>query len=169
MPRLTKDQWAAARIKWESDPSLTFEALAGELKVSRVAVSKRASTDGWQRTTDLRTLAQLAHAKSDAREVTAKVSPEVTRETIAARDAAVDLRADVIDRHKADLARHRTLHSDEEQAADLEACKRAKMSMEALTLRHKAERAAYGLDEAAVSQAPQGPDWTALVRSKSEA
>jgi transcriptional regulator with XRE-family HTH domain len=169
MPRLTQDQWAAARIKWEADPTLTFEALGQELGVSRVAVSKRASNEGWERVTDLRTLAQLAHAKSDAREVTAKVTPEVTRERASARDDAVDLRADVIDRHKADLARHRTLHSDEEQAADFEAGRRAKITMEVLSLRHKAERAAYGLDEAATTQAPAGPDWTALVRQKSDA
>lgn len=147
MARLTADQWKSARVKWESDPTLTFGVIAAELGVSRVAVSKRAGVEKWERVNDLATLAKLAHARSDAREVTAKVTVEVTEETIDARDAAVDLRADVIDRHKADLAQHRRLHTAEEMAADLEAGKRAKIAIEVVALRHKAERAAYGLDD----------------------
>lgn len=166
MPRLTRDQWAAARIKWEADPKLTFEAVGVLMGVSRVAVSKRASSEGWERITDMHTLAQLAHARSDAREVTAKVTPELSPETIDARNAAVDLRADVIDRHKADMARHRALHNDEAQAEDLEACKRAKLSIEVLAIRHKVERDAYGLNEAATQQAPAEPEWTVLIGQK---
>lgn len=155
MARLTADQWKAARIKWESDPSLTFEDIGKDNGVSRVAVSKKAAAEKWERVSDLQTLAKLAHARSDAREVTSKVSSQVTPETIDARDAAVDLRADVLDRHKADLARHRHLHADEAMAADLEAGKRAKISMEVLALRHKAERSAYGLDEASTVASSQ--------------
>jgi len=166
VPRLTVDQWAAARIKWESDPTVTFEAVGLLMGVSRVAVSKRAKSDGWERITDLRTLAQLAHARSDAREVTAKVAPELSSATINARDAAVDLRADIIDRHKADMARHRALHSDDRQAEDLEACKRAKLSIEVLAIRHKVERDAYGLNESATQQAPAEPEWTVLIGQK---
>lgn len=33
MARLTKDQWAEARIKWESDPTLTFENLCKSARV----------------------------------------------------------------------------------------------------------------------------------------
>lgn len=166
MPRLTADQWAAARVKWESDPTITFEAVGQLMGVSRVAVSKRASAEGWERVTDLHTLAQLAHARSDAREVAAKVTPELTPETIDARNAAVDLRADIIDRHKADMARHRVLHSDAAQAEDLEACKRAKLSIEVLAIRHKIERDAYGLNEAATTQVPPEPEWTVLIGQK---
>ena len=155
MARLTAEQWKAARIKWESDPSLTFEDIGKDNGVSRVAVSKKAASEKWERVNDLQTLAKLAHARSDAREVTSKVSSQVTPETIDARDAAVDLRADLLDRHKADLARHRHLHTDEAMAADLEAGRRAKISMEVLVLRHKAERSAYGLDEASTISSSQ--------------
>ena len=172
MARLTADQWKAARIKWESDPSLTFEDIAKDNGVSRVAVSKKAAAEKWERVNDLQTLAKLAHARSDAREVTAKVTAQVTPETIDARDAAVDLRADVLDRHKADLARHRILHTDEVMAADLEAGRRAKISMEVLALRHKAERAAYGLDEASnapSSQSDAGMETLASLMRKHKA
>lgn len=172
MARLTADQWKAARIKWESDPSLTFEDIGKANGVSRVAVSKKAAAEKWERVNDLQTLAKLAHARSDAREVTAKVSSQVTPETIDAREAAVDLRADVLDRHKADLARHRTLHTDEAMAADMEAGRRAKISMEVLALRHKAERSAYGLDEAsnvANSQNDSGMETLASLMRKHKA
>ena len=172
MARLSADQWKAARIKWESDPSLTFEDIAKDNGVSRVAISKRANSEKWERVNDLQTLAKLAHARSDAREVTAKVSAQVTPETIDAREAAVDLRADVLDRHKADLARHRHLHTDEAMATDLEAGRRAKISMEVLALRHKAERSAYGLDEAstvASSQNDAGMETLASLMRKHKA
>ena len=53
----------------------------------------------------------------------------------------------MLDRHKADMAQHRALHKDADQARDLEACKSAKLSIEVLAIRHKVERDAYGLND----------------------
>lgn len=165
MPRLTADQWAAARVKWEADPTLTFAALAGELGCSHVAVSMRSKKEHWQRCPDLRTLAELAHAESDAREA-AKLTPQLSPESAKTRAAAVDLRADVIDRHKADWAEHRQHFGIGDIAADFDTGKSAKISAEMLSIRQKGERAAYGLDEAATTQAPPEPDWTVLIGQK---
>lgn len=164
MPRLTADQWAAARIRWEADPALTFGALAGSLGVSHAAVGQRARKDGWQRTPDLRSIADRAQLKADVRE-RAKLSPHLSDESTktATRELAEDIRADVIERHRADWAEHRTCFKIGDIAADFETGKSAKISAEMLAIRQKGERAAYGLDDGATSQAPPEPEWTVLI------
>lgn len=49
MARLSKEQWEAARARWEGEPDLTFGQLAKDLDVSRPAVSKRAADEGWEK------------------------------------------------------------------------------------------------------------------------
>jgi hypothetical protein len=49
MARLSKEQWEAARIRWESDLSLSFEALANSLGVSKAAVVQFSKRNGWVR------------------------------------------------------------------------------------------------------------------------
>jgi predicted transcriptional regulator len=49
MARLTKEQWAEARARWESDKRDGFAWLSDELGVSRPAVSKMASSQGWSK------------------------------------------------------------------------------------------------------------------------
>jgi hypothetical protein len=54
MARLSKEQWAAARERWESDSLEGFSWLADELLsngvyVSRVAISKYANRHGWEK------------------------------------------------------------------------------------------------------------------------
>lgn len=47
MARLSKEEWAAARQKWEADPRPGFDWLAAELGVSRQSVSEMAHRKGW--------------------------------------------------------------------------------------------------------------------------
>jgi DNA-binding XRE family transcriptional regulator len=49
MARLTKEQWAEARARWESDTSLSFEALANSIGVSKPAVVQFSKRNGWVR------------------------------------------------------------------------------------------------------------------------
>lgn len=49
MPRLTKDQWSAARIEWESDSTVNDSMLAEKYGISQQAVTKKRIQDGWQR------------------------------------------------------------------------------------------------------------------------
>lgn len=45
----TKDQYAAARLDYESDPTCTFKILGEDLGVSAQAVQKRAKKEGWEK------------------------------------------------------------------------------------------------------------------------
>lgn len=166
MPRLSADLWAAARIKWEADPTLTFVTLGKELGLSDEGVRKRCKAEQWERRPDLRTLADLAHARSDAREVGAKVGAKVGSPTSKSRDAAVDIRADVIDRHKADWAEHRQHFTIGAIAKNFDLGKSAKISSEMLLNRQKGECDAYGLNAAGTQQAPAEPEWAVLIGQK---
>lgn len=158
MARLTKDQWAEARIKWEADPTLTFEALGKALGCSHAAVGQTAKKQNWQRAPDMRSIADRAQLKADAREKS-KLSAETLAEsfkktgieTFDARELAEDIRADVIERHRADWAVHREHFKTADIAANFEIGKSAKISAEMLAIRQKGERASYGLDEASSS------------------
>lgn len=165
MPRLTKDQWAEARVQWEADPTLTFESLGKTLAVSREAVGQRARKDGWQRDPSLHDVARRAQFKADQREASSKVPAEVPggRLKTDSRALAEDIRADVIERHRADWAEHRQLFATSDIAANFEIGKSAKISAEMLSIRQRGERDAYGLSEAATQQTPPEPDWAVLI------
>jgi hypothetical protein len=142
--RPSKDAWADARRTWEADPTETFESVSKTIGVSRVAVSKKASTEGWERVQSLHKIVEKAHLQAD--KVTPKlfdVSGDAAKSTVA---AAIDIRADLLEKHREDWRDHRNLFTLEEIALEFDIGKSAKISAEMLTLRQKGERAAYGLD-----------------------
>ena len=99
----------------------------------------------------LREVVERAHFKADRRELDAKLDGQLDAgsskvPTAASAAAAEDLRADVIERHRADWSEHRKLFTLQEIKDDFEQGKAAKISAEMLALRQKGERAAYGLD-----------------------
>lgn len=150
--------WADARLKWESDPRENWESIARWIAtqgpaVTRVAVSKRADKEGWARPQNLRDIAQSAHLRADAREVAAKVSLEAAKVAAETRaqavaEVAIDVRADVLERHRQDWNRHRELFTLDAIHDQFEVGKSAKISAEMLTLRQRGERAAYGIEDA---------------------
>lgn len=146
MARLTASQWLEARQKWEADPSLTFESLADKLGLSRQAVSKRANAEGWAKVGALRQAAEKAQFKADGK--VAQVAGATSKKDAAATfEASVEIRADVIDRHRVDWAEHRKNFAIAEIKEDFENGKKAKISAEMLLIRQKGERAAYGLED----------------------
>jgi hypothetical protein len=146
MARLTADQWQDARQQWEADLSLTFEALADKLQLSRQAVSKKAKSDSWSKVGSLRVVAERAQLKADGK--VAQVAGATTKKDQAATfEASVEIRADVIDRHRSDWAEHRKHFKMVELHKDFENGKKAKITAEMLMIRQKGERAAYGLEE----------------------
>lgn len=148
--RPSHDAWQSARAKWEADPAESYESVAKVLGVSKQAVGKRAKEEGWEKTATLRSIVERAHFKADQREVDAKVDGEVdpsTTKRLASREAAEDIRADVIERHRADWAEHRALFALGEIKDKFDAGKSAKISAEMLALRQKGERAAYGIED----------------------
>lgn len=155
MARLTADQWHDARQKWEADPTATFESLAPGYGVSRQAMSKKAKGDGWSKVGALRKVAERAQLKADGK--VAQVAGATSKsDEQATFDASVEIRADVIDRHRSDWAEHRKLFPLTEIKATFETGKQAKISAEMVLIRQKGERAAYGLEEAGGGNTPPG-------------
>ena len=129
---------------------LTFEGLADRVKLSRQAVSKRAATEGWSKVGSLRQASERAQFKADGK--VAQVAGATTKKDVAATfEASIEIRADVIDRHRVDWAEHRKSFAVADVKKDFENGKKAKISAEMLLIRHKGERAAYGLDDAAAA------------------
>lgn len=145
MPRLTQDQWAAARIKWEADPTLTFEALAVALSVARPVVSRRAKAEGWKQVGALKGINERAQVRADAAEGTQSGTPyQSKKESI---DASVDLRSKLIQSHRAEWRKHAGLYPLESIKAEFDEGRKAKISAEMLAIRQKGERLAWGLDD----------------------
>lgn len=159
--RPSKDQWTQARQTWEADSSQSFESIAKTLGCSRVAVSKRADREGWERVQNLRQIVEKAQRKADTKRA-AKVAPKVTGDASVTTEVsaetskaetvaqAIDVRAEVIEKHRNDWDDHRELFPLTEIKANFEVGKQAKISAEMLMIRQKGERAAYGLDVADV-------------------
>lgn len=145
-PRPTADAWADARRRWEADPKENFETIGKSLGVSRVAASKRAAKEGWERVQSLRQIVEKAQLQADSK-VTAKLSQVTEEERKEATVAqAINKRADVLVQHRGDWEEHRELFPLTEIKQDFEVGKQAKISAEMLMIRQKGERAAYGLD-----------------------
>lgn len=143
--RPSQEAWAEARTRWEADPKENFETIGQAMGVSRVAVSKRAAKEGWERVKTLRQIVQKAQLQAD--KVSAKVSEVSGAPLKSAAELAVDVRSDVLERHRADWAEHRKFFGLDEIKEDFDNGKKAKISAEMLLIRQKGERAAYGLDE----------------------
>lgn len=146
MARLTSDQWQEARQAWEADPTLTFEGLAERLGLSRQAVSKKAKGENWTKVGALRKVAEKAQLQADCKvaQVAGATAKNAEQATF---DASVEIRADVIDRHRSDWAEHRKLFTLKDIKDKFEAGKQAKISAEMLMIRQRGERAAYGLED----------------------
>jgi hypothetical protein len=143
--RPNKDAWANARKRWEADPKENFETIGQSLGVSRVAASKQAAKDGWQRVKSLRAIAQKAQLQADEK-VTAKLQVS-SGNTKTATDLAVDVRASIIETHRNDWEEHRILFPLSAIEDDFEQGKKAKISAEMTMIRQRGEQAAYGLDD----------------------
>lgn len=149
--RPSTDTWLAAKQCWEADPTHTFESIAKWMgaqgsPVSRVAVSKRAAKEEWARPKNLAQINEQAQLQADT-----KVSPKqehVSGETSkkAVEQAAVQVRAAVLELQRGDWKSHREKFSLEAVAEDFEKGKQAKISAEMLAIRHRGEREAYGME-----------------------
>lgn len=168
MPRLTKDQWSAARIEWESDSSVNDSMLAEKYGISQQAVTKKRIQDGWQRAGIMQNIAQRAQIEADA-----KLCPppsEVVKHNQKADvvNAAIGIRAKLLEQHRDDWKEHREQFTLADIAANFELGKSAKITAEMLKIRQEGERKAYGLDEQQPPQAgnTSGEMKVTIVRAK---
>lgn len=76
MPRLTKDQWSAARIKWESDPAMTDHGLAEILGVSKQAVEQQRKKNEWYREYTIEQIIDQEYRKAENKIARAKKRAE---------------------------------------------------------------------------------------------
>lgn len=142
MPRLTKDQWSAARIKWESDPAMTDHGLAAILGVSKQAVEQQRKKNKWQKAGALQNVNERAQFAADN---LAKLG--LDKQKADSVNAAVEIRAKLLEQHREDWKEHREQFTLPDIAANFELGKSAKITAEMLKIRQEGERKAYGLDE----------------------
>lgn len=147
MPRLTKDQWSSARIEWESDRSVNDSMIAEKYGISQQAVTKKRTHEQWQRAGVLQNISQRAQIEADARlcQKQSEVVPHNQKADVV--DAAIEIRAKILETHRADWKEHREHFTLGAIAGSFDLGKSAKITAEMLKIRQEGERKAYGLDE----------------------
>lgn len=133
--------WDEARRAWEGDPQETFAAVADRLKVSRQAVRKRATRDGWRKLAETGELSRLAVNQADAKMVRELVVDKEDKQD------AVAQRAEVIARHRREWDGARKAIYKAVRADDMEAARLGKAVADALAVIQSGERKAWQLDE----------------------
>lgn len=147
MARLTKDQWLEARQKWEADPTLSMGELAGQIGVSKEAVSQAAKRDGWVKSGSLSSINRAAQVKADAGQLDGQLDASTGKKPLPASiEASTELRAKLIQSHRAEWRHHARLFGLDAIKADFDEGKSAKISAEMLSIRQKGERIAWGMD-----------------------
>ena len=141
--RLTKDEWAQARVAWETNPDMSDQAIAELFGITKQAVMEKRKRDEWARVGAMQNINQRAQLSADKTCLNLAIG-KVKSDTI---DLAVEIRADVLDRHRADWAEHRNHFTVAGIAKDFELGKSAKITAEMLKIRQEGERKAFGLDE----------------------
>ena len=159
--RLAPEEWAAARAAWESEPALSIAALAVRLGVSKQAAAAKAKRDGWEKKADLRDLAVKAHTAADKVKPppnpdppadvddvdrTVNVAAEPDKRPVTEHPDPVASRTEVITRHRQEWRAARGNLYEAIKTKDFERGKVAKITIEALSIMQRGERAAWGLD-----------------------
>lgn len=158
---LPEEQWLAARMRWEADPTVSGADIARDLGVSRNAVNQRIKREEWKRVSDQKDLARRAYDRADE-EAARQQREERARELVAAgreREAAaeraraeqtvevaVDMRATILGRHRKELDGARNLVYEAIKGKDFDKAKLGKITAEALVIIQNGERKAWGLD-----------------------
>lgn len=144
--RMTQEEWAEIRARWEEDPRDGYTWIVAELdlKVTHVAVLKRAKKEGWAKKASLKNIVERAQLKADenfARKVTGKVNAVTSEES-------VDFRSEIVNTHREEWMEHRTTFSISGMLGEdgLVTARVAKTAAEAIKIRQEGERKAWGLD-----------------------
>jgi hypothetical protein len=66
MARLTPEQWHQARIAWESVPNATYESVGAQFGTSKQSVWKRATSEGWKKSSSTPVINDAANRRADA-------------------------------------------------------------------------------------------------------
>lgn len=145
---------AAARALYEGQPGATCESVAAEVGVPVGTVRRWKAEGGWRPAVKkLPELSARAGALADSFKVKMSELGKPMDDEVAAAEAsrevatefAVDVRAQVLDRHRKEWAAPRKIAYDAIHRGDFERAKLAKISAETLTLIQAGECRAYGI------------------------
>lgn len=112
--KLTDEEWASIRTRWEEEPKMSLAVAASGTTVSKEAVRLRARRDRWHKRGDLASINSAATRRADSvtnpnQEVVDPLHRQVVEpllsKRLASRDEAVDKRADVLVKHRDEVLR----------------------------------------------------------------
>ncbi|MBN3839232.1 hypothetical protein [Burkholderia sp. Ac-20349] len=171
MAKLTDAEWAQARAVWEADPKVNYVHIATEFGVTKQAVALRAKKDGWQKQADMPHIVREAHRAADAKskpptkigrreaadvgekgekpkaERTPPAMLPTPQDRAEAVNRAVDHRAELLGRHRAEWEGVRKLVNDAIDEEDFDKAKLGKITSEATKIIQEGERKAWGIDQ----------------------
>jgi hypothetical protein len=147
---------AAARAMWQGDPNITKQQVAAELGIPYPTVDRWSKGDEGRGNPWAKVAADMspkAHAAADKYRVKlAELGPEITTdqriqtEADAAEQTAVEMRAQVLDRHRKEWNAPRKISYEAVTERNFEKAKLAKITAETLKLVQDGERKAWGID-----------------------
>lgn len=157
---------AAARALFEGKPFSTEVSVAEEVGVEAYWVRRWKREQGWKKLSRAPALSAMAGAAADKFKVRMSELGKPLDDEAAAAEAAkevasefaVDVRAQVIDRHRKEWSAPRKIAYEAVQKGDFERAKLAKITAETLTLIQSGECRAYG-----ISQEARGADGQTVV------
>ena len=139
MSAVRRYDWETIRAEYEA--GATMGELSRRHGVSKPAISKRASAEGWIQDVS-GAVDRLAEAKVNG--IVNTVNPQKKAEAL---DRAAEAKADVIRRHKAEWDRHKVIMDEALQTIDFDRAKLAKITAETLKIRQDGERRAWGITD----------------------
>ena len=136
----------AARYDWETiraeyEAGASQSTLSKKYGVSRTAIQKRISSEGWVQDIS-QTVNRLTEAKVAG--VVAGCNPKKKAEAL---NAAAEQKAAVINRHREEWTRHQAIIDEAIASNDFERAKLAKITAETLKIRQEGERKAWGIQD----------------------
>lgn len=170
MARLKEHEWQEVRAEWEASPQQGLgwltKAGGGRWDVSVEAIRQRRSKEEWQKRGTLASVAEKAQIAADRAAVSAGQSGELgsqlgmqlgtqvaaeddkkaAERSAIVEDAAVKLRASLLERHRNEWNMARKIAYEAAQNRDFEKAKLAKITTETLRNIQEGERKAWGLD-----------------------
>lgn len=156
--RIPEERYVAARILYETTPGATFKSIAAETGISWRGLEERSKKDGgWAKRSLLPPSGMNEAAQQVADRYTGKLADygdDITAEqkqaavVETAAEVAIDMRAQLLDRHRKEWGAIRQLVYRNLKAGEFNGqCKLAKISAETLQIVQSNERKAYGLDK----------------------
>ncbi len=154
--RIPEERYAAARVLYETTPGMTFAKCADETGIHWRSLEERSKKDGgWTKRSLMPPTGMTEAAQAVADKYSTNLSnygesvtPEERHAALqeTAVEVAVDLRAQVIDRHRKEWRIIDMLLGEHVKTRDFDKAKLTKITAEALAIKQLNERKAWGLD-----------------------